>query len=205
MSRFKRKRDIRDKQRKIIIFTEWKCTEKNYFEGLKNKIESQLRKHNVEVEGTGRSNTSLVDFAKSEREKYLDIDEIWLVFDEDTEGKWKFDTSISQAESLGMKVAYSNECFELWILLHFEYLNTWIWRDQYYTKLSNNPCLWVKNYEKEGKNLIDIFSRLDDKTEIAIRNAVRLLNLPEFSDIPFSQQKPSTTVHLLVQTLLDLR
>ena len=207
MSKFIRKRNVRDQQKKIIIFTEGICTEKNYFEWLKNKIETQLRKLDLAViiNWTGRSNESLVDYANDQRNAYLEIDEIWLVFDEDTSPNWKFDNAISQAKSFGMNVAYSNECFELWILLHFEFLNTWIWRDQYYKKLSNNPCLWVKNYEKKWKNIEDIFSRLEDETNTAIKRAEKLLNSEEYDGLPYSQQKPSTTVHLLVQALLNLQ
>ena len=53
---------------------------------------------------------------------------IWCVYDRDKEetpaklskGNISFDESIKTANSNGIKVAWSNDAFELWILLHFE-------------------------------------------------------------------------------------
>jgi hypothetical protein len=53
--------------------------------------------------------------------------QVWCVFDRDKEGanvgensgNIKFDESIALAVSKGINVAWSNDAFELWVLLHF--------------------------------------------------------------------------------------
>jgi len=66
-------------------------------------------------------------------------DEIWCVFDMDVrrgEDEYSdFDNAIHQAESLGFKVAYSNDAFELWFYLHFEYTDAKNLRTFYYEEL----------------------------------------------------------------------
>ena len=79
-------------------------------------------------------------------------DEIWCVFDMDVrrgEDEYSdFDNAIHQAESLGFKVAYSNDAFELWFYLHFEYTDAEHLRTFYYDELSERFGL---NYVKDGK------------------------------------------------------
>ena len=66
-------------------------------------------------------------------------DEIWCVFDMDVRrgevGFSDFDNAIRQAEGLGFKVAYSNDAFELWFYLHFEYTDAKNLRTFYYEEL----------------------------------------------------------------------
>jgi len=52
------------------------------------------------------------------------FDEVWCVYDMDVRDIDKdfanFDNSIEKAKKLHYKVAYSNDCFELWLLLHYK-------------------------------------------------------------------------------------
>ena len=90
-------------------------------------------------------------------------------------------------------VAYSNEAFELWYVLHFEYLNSGISRQQYVSKLNR---LLGKQYVKNDEEIyLLIFPRQKD----AIRNADTLLK--EYQTPNPACDNPSTTVHLLVQQL----
>ncbi|MFL5382303.1 MAG: RloB family protein [Longimicrobiaceae bacterium] len=45
------------------------------------------------------------------------FDEIWCVFDVDTHER--FEQARRAAQAAGIRVAISNPCFELWLLLHF--------------------------------------------------------------------------------------
>lgn len=52
-----------------------------------------------------------------------DGDQVWCVFDVDDfykKSKQKFNNAIENARKNGVRIAFFNECFELWILLHFE-------------------------------------------------------------------------------------
>ena len=79
--------------------------------------------------GTGRSSKGVVEQSVIERAKLLveankDVDEVWAVFDKDDAeksvgNKLRFNEAFKLAQDEKIKVAYSNEVFELWILLHF--------------------------------------------------------------------------------------
>ena len=49
---------------------------------------------------------------------------MWLVFDRDEWRAEVFNQVIAQAERKNIQVAYSNQAFELWYLLHFGYRDT---------------------------------------------------------------------------------
>jgi RloB-like protein len=53
--------------------------------------------------------------AKDENQRY---DEVWCVFDIDDHPH--IDDAKQQARDNGIKLAVSNPCFELWVLLHFQ-------------------------------------------------------------------------------------
>lgn len=67
-------------------------------------------------------------------EKYLrKIDKVWAVFDKDSFPAKNFNNAINKGENSKPKIncAWTNEAFELWYLLHFNYYNTGISRVQY--------------------------------------------------------------------------
>jgi hypothetical protein len=125
-----------------------------------------------------------------EQEEY---DQVWCVFDRDSWSSEDFNNAIQIAKKQGFSVAYSNEAFELWYVLHFEFLNSGIPRDDYCKKLNS---LLNKKYQKNSEAIYD---ELLDKQSIAIRNAENLLKQYN-PNIP-SKDNPSTTIHLLVQEL----
>lgn len=134
-------------------------------------------------------------------------DEIWCVFDMDiTRGEDEladFDNAIHQGTIKGYNIAYSNDAFELWFYLHFQYTDQQHLRTFYYEELGK---VWGMNYEKEGKtynHCLTIYDKLekDEKAsqEKAIERAEKLFL--EQEELPYSQQNPITKVFELVQLL----
>jgi hypothetical protein len=196
----KRRKNNRAEKKVILIICEGEKTEKNYFESF--KIDLKLVTVNIQVLGTGRNTMSLVDYAIATGKKLgLDPDdEIWCVFDrDDFQRDGNFDNAITKAESKNLKVAYSNECFELWYILHFEYLNTDIGRRQYISKLDK---LLGTKYEKNSDKM---YEKLKDKQNTAIKFAQKLSQEKEYRNLPNSRKCPSTKVHLLVESLNSLQ
>ena len=134
-------------------------------------------------------------------------DEIWCVFDMDVrrgEDEYSdFDNAIHQAESLGFKVAYSNDAFELWFYLHFEYTDAKNLRTFYYEELGKRLGL---NYEKDGKRYDfcqKVYKLLEVHEQSSQSKALKRASLlyKEKSDLPYHRQNPVTKVFELVEEL----
>jgi hypothetical protein len=128
---------------------------------------------------------------------YQDFDHQWIVIDRDAERTnggghtlENFNQAIASADSKNIRVAYSNPCFEIWYLLHFEYRNTAMDRDELIEKLVRD--IQYKKNELPGLN--------QKQQSTAINNAQQLIN--SWKDIQGitrpATDNPSTTVHELV-------
>ena len=204
-SRFKRKYNIRKEYKVFYIFTEGEKTEVNYFESKKREI----RKPNIKIEikGTGYNTKSLVDYALNYIKKeniilndLADSDECWVVFDKD-DFIGNFDNAITKAKAKKLKVAYPNESFELWYLLHFSFLNSALHRTVFISKLNKIiKAINGKDYNKSFDNMYCLINHLEKD---AIKHAKKLLEIHKHEP-SFIQKNPSTTVHLLVESLNKL-
>lgn len=183
-----RKLETKEPKERFLIVCEGSKTEPNYFRSFR------VPRDVVEVHGLGEDPSRVVRSATDLKNKDGDYyDQIWCVFDRDSWTLENFNNAISSAKCQGFKVAYSNESFELWYILHFEYLNTGIPRKDYIHKLS---VLLGKKYQKNSETIYD---ELLDKQSTAIRNAEKLLT--QYAPPDPANDNPSTTVHLLVQEL----
>ena len=188
----KRKSRNRGKPPKsFLIVCEGEKTEPNYFRSFK------LHSAAVKVVGCGMNTRSLVEKALEIKKKAEDNDErfdqVWCVFDRDSFSLQNFNTAFDIAGRKNIKIAYSNEAFELWYLLHFHYFDTGISRDGYKKKLSK---LLSEPYKK---NSTEMYRKLLDKQIHALRNAENLLKTYNPSNP--GENNPSTTVHRLVAEL----
>ena len=141
----KRKENVREKLVRFLIVCEGSKTEPHYFKALINNHISAVRE--VTIEGEGRATVALVDRTleikmELERKNAMSFDRVWVVFDKDDFDD--FNDAIKKARKLGFHSAWTNEAFELWYYLHFEYLDTGISRSAYIEKLGRNrQTLWV--------------------------------------------------------------
>ena len=183
-----RKLDIREVKEQFLIVCEGMKTEPYYFESFR------VPKAVVKVKGAAGDPTRLVNTANQLAQKD-EYDQVWCVFDRD-EGAWtaeNFNNALQNAKTYDFHVAYSNECFELWYILHFQFLNTGLPRSDYENKLSE---LLGSKYRKNDST---IYQQLLGKQEIAIKHAQKLLAIYERPNP--ERDNPSTTVHLLVKAL----
>lgn len=111
----------------VLIVCEDAATEKRYFEtAFPDLPENTVR---VKPVGTGRDPLGVAQQAIVERdalalEARRDVDQVWLVFDKDDADQTpkkvdRFGKALALAEQEKMALAFSNEVFELWLLLHF--------------------------------------------------------------------------------------
>jgi hypothetical protein len=175
----------------LLIACEGEETEPNYFSAFR------LSSANVKVVGCGKNTLSLVEEALEIRRKARvdeeEYDQVWCVFDRDKNTPQNINAAFDLAERKGIKIAYSNEAFELWYLLHFQYMDTGITRDDYKKRLSK---LLGYPYQKNSQSM---YRELLLKQGTALKNAENLLKT--YSPRKPVEDNPSTTVHLLVREL----
>lgn len=209
----KRKTEFKSKRKFYLIVCEGEKTEPNYFESLKSSLpKGVLELTNIDIDGTGKNTLSIVEEAEKLRtryeEKYLrKIDKVWAVFDKDSFPAKNFNNAINKGENSKPKIncAWTNEAFELWYLLHFNYYNTGISRVQY-QKLIEKEVNKVANqtdfkYRKNSKDMFAILNKFGSQ-ENAIRNAKNLES--QYFDRSFSSHNPCTKVHRLINELIEL-
>lgn len=92
---------------------------------------------------------------------------------------------------------WSNQCVELWFLLHFSYMQSDLHRREYWPKLSD----WLTSIGAGGytKDREDMFQVLQPFMDFAIANAKRLAAANEGK--PPSRSAPGTRVYELVEKL----
>ena len=103
----------------FLIVCEGERTEPNYFEAF--RAAGDVRK--ITVKGEGYNTLSLVR-RTIELADEGDYDQVWCVFDRDSFPAQTFNAALELAAQRGFYVAYSNEAFELWYLLHFHFYHT---------------------------------------------------------------------------------
>ncbi len=172
----------------FLIVCEGAKTEPQYFEGFKLP--------SVWVVGAGKNTRSLVEEAIRIKERSEPRDHYWCVFDRDSFSAQSFNAALQMARSAGFEVAYSNEAFELWYLLHFSYSDAALARRLYAEKLSK---LLGRPYEKNDRR---IYETLLPHQEDAIKHATKLLASYDPRHNP-ERDNPSTRVHVLVELLRD--
>lgn len=224
--------DVRkeDKLATFIIFTEDKTSERLYFESFQT---SNLKINVVENQKSKMENVFRA-IKYCEQKKAFDKGiHVWCVFDRDFNGnpgildkaEISFDESTHTAKRNNIKVAWSNDSFELWVLLHYEDVDPKepLLRSKYYerlteilkedTKISNDFRVPIGkgtfNYYDDIKSLNPfknhILPILKDETRrtAAIERAEKLENHHTTHTDKPHEMCPCTMVHHLVKELLD--
>lgn len=116
-----RRRTPRDSRRTIRVHTEGKVTEPGYLEELGRLHRDTTR---IEFGQSGAVPATLVDHAcrdiddnrRAQRRGDILYEEIWCVFDRDEHPN--IPQVLERARQKGVETAFSNPCFELWLVLH---------------------------------------------------------------------------------------
>lgn len=201
----------------FLIVCEDEKTEPYYF----GKFITQFPEETVFLRtvGSGRSSKGVVEQSVVERNKLYseankDVDEVWAVFDKDDAEKsvgntMRFNEAFTLAQDEKIKVAYSNEAFELWILLHFIDVDaeTLIPRADIYTSIEREikqiPAHTEFVYEHGNVNVIDVLIKSGNEQK-AIKRATKLIEDHTKKENQPIDANPSTTVHILVERLREL-
>lgn len=181
----------------ILIVCEGKKTEPNYFESYKNICKQEI---NIQIYGEGKNTTSLVKASinirnKIQRDDKIKFDQVWCVFDKDDFKDDIYNGAFELCRNSNILPAYSNESFEIWYLLHFNFYNTGMKRDDAFDKLDKIlQERYGKRYEKNMKGMYELIEVYQGE---AIKRANMLEKMCE-REHELHHQNPSTSVHKLI-------
>ncbi len=213
---FKKKREKLERRKKelkdptpnsFLIVSEGTKTEPYYFDGLAKYINEKygngvdVEKPLIDTSGEGRCTVSLVE----ETEKIVACSkiiysQIWVVFDKDDFND--FDDAIELGKRKGYNIAWSNQSFEYWIYLHFNFSDSALHRDDWVKKLDTifkDYKIDENGYEKNNSDIFNI-ATTKGSLKFAIQSAFRINDNYDSSQKP-SQCDPCTNVHRLVLEL----
>lgn len=208
-----RKENTRSERKYYLIVCEGEKTEPNYFEALKNDLPpGVLNIFEIKIEGTGHNTQSLMSEAirlcnSWKHHVNRKIDKLWVVFDKDSFPAQAFNATIQSCSNTSNPViecAWSNEAFELWYLLHFNYYNTAISRTRYQSMIEQNLKQYLGDeyrYEKNCKEMYAWLKKYGDKNK-AIIYAKRLADNCE-GQTNYADHNPCTMVYKLVEELFE--
>lgn len=187
-----------------LIVSEGTDSEPAYFGAIRDIINSQYRqKIHLTISGEGDNTIRLFDKAKQRlMENPNGYRHIWIVYDTDDFPAEHIDQVVDlcrehSTEETEYHAVWSNQCMELWYLLHFSFMQSDLHRTEYWPKLTNRLIEMGKGaYEKSRKDMYEILRPFMDT---AIANARRLEKINEGK--PPSKAAPGTKVHELVEKL----
>lgn len=154
---------------RILIVTEGSKTEPLYFREIKAHLRLPSTNICVLPSKIGTDPLSVVEFAqqlfeKGDRHKNIEprsFEKVFAVFDRDDhttyfdalkkakslDGKMKND----EKKFISFKAIASVPCFEIWLLLHFEDVNTSVHRNEVFSRLKRH----LPKYEKSSANIFE--------------------------------------------------
>lgn len=201
-----RKKASRKPYERILIVCEGEKTELLYFTALRRAL--GLHPANVVIadKKRGLDPASLVAYALEELKKDPDFNHLYCVFDQDKHTT--YEAALDRIRALKPKggahihAITSIPCFEVWLLLHFEYTTK-----PFQAPAGESNCALVlaelrkgdrlPGYEKGGRY---IFAGIAERLATAVHNARKL----DEHHTGIGTDNPSTKVYVLVEKLQSL-
>ncbi len=213
-----RKRPVRFKRYEylFLIVCEDEKTEPSYFEKYKKQIPAETLY--LKTIGAGKDPKGVVKQAVLERnnlarEAKKEVDAVWVVFDKDDADEnlskiSNFDNAFETAKDEKIDIAFSNEVFELWLLIHFKNIQKELplSRKEIYQLLKeefqkfDEYSDYEYNHKKIDPRTLQIVFEKGNRDK-AIERAVKLKEY--HNNTKPINANPSTDVHILVQNLLE--
>lgn len=188
-----------------LVVTEGTKTEPQYFRAIQQIINRNYRdKIQLEIHGEGDNTLGLLEKAKQRvRNSGITYKHVWVVYDTDDFPANRINQTADDCVNLTndeteYHALWSNQCIELWFMLHFNYMDANLHRKEYIPKLTE----WIENLGQGAytKNRDDIYSVLRPYLRDAIRNARKLAEKNK-GRTP-TNSAPGTKVYELLELLL---
>jgi hypothetical protein len=188
-----------------LFFCEGEKTEPNYIRALFN-AHPGAKKPTIEIAVGKGTNEVLVNYATKQiaQRNGRNPSKIFIVFDNDAEGSEQlFSKAVEECYHQEYIPLWSNVCFEVWLLLHFQDCKAAIHPGDYCDKLSE----LLKKYkvaEKYNKTDVQIYAHINShgSETCAIRRSKTLLESHKQKK-GYDQWNPSTNMQELLGCLKD--
>ncbi len=201
--------------KRLLIVCEGTKTEPHYFEALRANYRDQLKGVDI-LPSRGSAPMSIVEYAEKlyaidlaavGGDKSLAFDAVYCVFDRDSH--LTFDAAMAKIASLNAGKAKlpihaiaSYPCFEFWLILHFVFTRSPFAKtskksvgDMVKKKLCDYPGF--EDYQESERNAYAL-------TKEKLRDGIKHSKLAVKDALDKSAPNPSTHVHELVESLLDV-
>lgn len=206
----RRQEYLEKREFQYYIFCEGEQTEPKYFEEFRKLIEENpIYKDMVliKIEPCAAETMRVIGMAEEYVSGHkLEKGHIWCVYDKDSFPKGDFNGVIDRANSLNKQnedlqyhAAWSNECIEIWFLLHFANYISNNHRTEYIKFLNDKfKELKIGKYQKNMPDIFNILMHYGDP-KLASRYAKRIIN--ENQGKSSAIIAPGTKVYELVEEL----
>ena len=198
----KRRKHVAEPERRFYVYCEGTKTEPEYLRAVRHRFKHAW----VEVVGVGSVALTVANQAikhakeiRSNRRRrrqgtssYEEQDQVWAVFDRDDHPR--FDDAVAMCRSSRVRVAQSNPCFEVWLVLHLEDYD----RPTSSSDIQARLHKLLPEYHHEQSPSLN-FEPFLVEVRAAERRAVRQLRARKVERQPFGN--PSTTVGFLTRAI----
>jgi hypothetical protein len=196
----KRKVATRQPRKTLVVFCEGEKTEPQYLLALRQEpLVKDAAAVDIQVE-TGRGGAApltLVTLAIAARAKSAaeeaEIDEFWCVFDvEWPRNHPHLREAIAKADANDIRLAISNPCFELWLILHYRNHGSW---------LDNSAAVELRRQLDGSTDKSLDAAKYMSLIEDAVRHAARLDTRHQRDVTKFPHNNPSSGMHRLITSV----
>ena len=153
----------------FLIVTEGERTEPLYFRGLQKLIKEKVggtidvvERPVIDIYGEGCSTNKLIEVTERiVKDAKIMYQNVWIVFDKDDFED--FNQAVKEGTDKGYNIAWSNQSFEYWLYLHFNYSDAALHRHQWNEKLDElfrQNHLGNGTYQKNYENIYEIVYQL---------------------------------------------
>ncbi|MCI9889787.1 RloB domain-containing protein [Micrococcales bacterium 31B] len=149
---------------------------------------------NIEIAWKGQLPLQLVRrAARDKNNDYADIDQYWCIFDvESPKPHPGLEAAVREAAREGIKLAISNPCFELWLILHRE-------DSTKYLSSAEARTMFEKTFGVKSKHVNVAFT--DAQISAAIRRSKQLETRHEANASTTPDNNPSTTMYQFIEAI----
>lgn len=190
-------------KKNILIFCEG-STEVCYFDMLNKKYRATRHVDVRAIDTQGKQGEAMVKYLLHQLKmnpnyKHKQYDSIFAIFDKDNLPDKNIIDAHKLAQQNDIKIIFSNECFDLWLLKHYKRISGHTNRQSIYKQLTQTLNL-TDSYEKYKADNEFINKNFFDYVHRAFNNAEHLTDVEIQTEIP---PNPYTNIHYYLETIYE--